>query len=260
VKLVAFCEAPGDFCLVSGLVDRILRDAGPAWVIDNLDTPEVVRTWHADGGRHFIDVHHLNECEDQLRERGLRVRRVRGHFNGRPGEPGSAMARKAFLIAEALSRPQAHDPIDAVVFVWDTDEEHVERPRGVKAARDEALGWATFKIVCGFPDPEREAWVLAGFDPCHPDEQKRLDELHRELGFSPVHHAVRLRDKAPGALRDIKRVLGVLTGDDADREERCWTEPPLATLRERGAATGLSAFLGELQAVLPDLLGAGPNS
>jgi hypothetical protein len=54
-------------------------------------------------------------------------------------------------------------------------------------------------------------------------------------------------------------VLAVLTGDDTDCEVRCWTEPPLATLRERGAATGLSAFLDELQAVLPGLLGAAPN-
>jgi hypothetical protein len=170
------------------------------------------------------------------------------------------MARKAFLIAEALSRHMPNDPINAVVLVWDTDDEQRERPEGVKAARDEARRWAAFEIICGFPDPEREAWVLAGFDPCHPTEQLRLEELHRELSFSPVHHAARLRDKSPGALRNIKRVLGVLVGDDADREARCWTEPPLATLRERGAATGLSAFLDELRAVLPRLLGGGPSA
>lgn len=261
MKLLAFCEAPGDFRMASGLVDRVLREVGPAWVVDNLDTPEIVRAWQTDGfGRDHVDVHRLNAYEDQLCARGVRVRRVRGHFNGRPGEPGNAMARKAFHIAEALSRHQPDDPIDAVVLVWDTDDERVERPRGVKAAREEAQGWATFKIVCGFPDPEREAWVLAGFDPCHPTEQQRLDELHRELGFSPVLHAVRLRDKAPGTARNIKRVLGVLTSDDPDREARCWTEPPLTTLHERGADTGLSAFLAELQAVLPGLLGAGPST
>jgi hypothetical protein len=170
------------------------------------------------------------------------------------------MARKAFLIAEAWTRHHRDDPIDAVVVVWDTDDEQRERPRGVKAARDDARAWATFQIVCGFPDPEREAWVLAGFDPCPPAEQQRLEELHRELGFSPVFHAVKLRDKAHGALRNIKRVLGVLTGDDRDREARCWTEPPLATLHERGAATGLSTFLDELRAVLPELLAAGPST
>lgn len=261
VKLVAFCEAPGDFRLISGLVDRVLAATELAWVVDNIDAPEVVRRWQADGfGNDFIDIHNLNKYTDQLRDRGLRVRQVRGHFNGRPGEPGSAMARKAFLIAEALSRHTADDPIDAAVLVWDTDDEQRERPDGVNAAREEARRWATFQIVCGFPDPEREAWVLAGFDPCDPAEQQRLDELHRELGFSPVFHAVRLRDKAHGALRNIKRVLGVLAGDDPDREARCWTDPPLATLHERGAATGLSAFLAELHAVLPKLLGAALNT
>lgn len=261
MKLIAFCEAPGDFRLVSGLVDRVLRESGPVWVVDNLDMPGVVFRWHADGsGNDFINIHYLTACADQLRIRGLRVRQVRGHFNGRPGEPGSAMARKAFLIAEALSRHTPDDPIDAVVLVWDTDDEQRERPDGVKTARDDARGWATFQIVCGFPDPEREAWVLAGFDPCHPAEQQRLDELHRELGFSPVLHAARLRDKASGALRNIKRVLAVLIGDDADREARCWIDPPLATLHERGAATGLSAFLVELQAVCAGLLGAGPST
>ncbi len=261
MKLLAFCEAPGDFRLVSGLVDRVLGETGLAWVVDNLDTPEVVRTWQTDGvGNDFVDVHDLNKCAEQLRERGIHVRQIRGHFNGRPGDAGSAMARKAFLIAEALSRHAPDDPIDAAVLVWDTDDEQRERPDGVKTARDEARGWATFRIVCGFPNPEREAWVLAGFDPCHPAEENRLDDLHRELGFSPVHHAVRLRDKTPGAPRNIKRVLAVLTGDDADREARCWIEPSLATLHDRGAATGLSAFLDELRDVLPKLLGAGPGA
>lgn len=260
MKLIAFCEAPGDFRLASGLVDRVLREVGPAWVVDNLDMPGVVLHWHADGlGNDFINIHYLNQYTDQLQARGLRVRQARGHFNGRPGEPGSTMARKAFYIAEALSRHTPDDPIDAVVLVWDTDDEQRERPDGVKAARDEARRWATFEIVCGFPDPEREAWVLAGFDPCHPAEQQRLDDLHRELGFSPVLHAVRLRDKTRGALRDIKRVLAVLTGDDDERETRCWIEPALATLHERGTDTGLSAFLTDLQAVLPSLLGAGPS-
>jgi hypothetical protein len=61
VKLIAFCEAPGDFRLVSGLVDRALWETGLAWVVDNLETPDVVRTWQADGfGNDFIDIHDLN--------------------------------------------------------------------------------------------------------------------------------------------------------------------------------------------------------
>lgn len=254
MKLIAFCEAPADFRLASGLVDRVLRELGLAWVIDNLDTPEVIRTWQSDGsGCAYFDLHDLNRYTAELG-----IRSVRGHFNGRPGGFGSTTARKAFLIARALHKRTPGEPIDALVLLWDTDHQPQERRLAVATARDEAQRWAPFQIVCGFPDPEREAWVLAGFDPCDDAERQRLEELHRDLGFSPVHHAVRLRDKDRGALRDIKRVLGVLVGDDLDRETRCWIDPSLAALRERGAATGLSAFLDELEAVLPTLLGARP--
>lgn len=104
------------------------------------------------------------------------------------------------------------------------------------------------------PGPAREAWVLAGFNPCDDTERARLDELRRELSFSPIEHAHRLRDKNDGALRDIKRVLRVLTGGIPDREERCWTEPPLTSLRARGVDSGLTAFLEEVQAILLPLL------
>ena len=259
MKLLAFCEAPADFRLMSGLVDLVLRESGPPWVVDSFDTPEVVRTWQPDeSGRDYIDVHSLNDYADQLRARGLLVRRVRGHFDGRPGHAGSAMARKAFLIAEAFHRHTPAEPIDAVVLLWDTDEQPDERRDGVRAARDEARRWARFKIVCVFPNPEREAWVLAGFDPCDHAEQQLLDDLHRELGFSPVLHAVHLRDKDPGTLRNIKRVLDTLTREDVHREARCWTEPSLTILRARGGPTGLAAFLDELEAMLLALCGARP--
>jgi hypothetical protein len=254
VRLVAFCEAPADFRVASGLVDRVLRESGPPWVVDNFESPEVIRTWQPDGfGRTHFDIHDLNRYMDELH-----LRSVRGHFNGRPGGAGGSMARKAFLIARALSKKVPDEPIDAIVLIWDTDQQRDERPEGVEAARDEARRWAPFQIVCGFPDPEREAWVLAGFDPCDDAERARLEELHHDLGFSPVHHAHRLRDKNAGAPRNIKRMLRVLTGNDPGREERCWTEPSLATLRARGTHTGLAAFIEEIDAVLLPLLDPPP--
>lgn len=97
MKLIAFCEAAADFRLVSGLVDRVLREHGPSWIRDSLDVPGAVRTWHADdAGREYIDLHRLNDHADALERQGIRVRRVRGHFNGRPGQPGGAMARRRF--------------------------------------------------------------------------------------------------------------------------------------------------------------------
>jgi hypothetical protein len=44
-------------------------------------------------------------------------------------------------------------------------------------------------------------------------------------------------------------------GGDLSREERCWTEPALETLRARGANIGLEAFLDEIETILVPLLG-----
>ena len=251
MRLVAFCEAPADFRLISGLVDRVLREAGPSWVADNLDAPEVVRTWLPDGfGREYFDIHKLDKY---VSKHGVRV--PHGHFDGRPGGAGALMARTVFWIARTLQRQTPDDPISSIVLVWDLDEQPDERASGVKAARDEAHCWAPFKIVCGLPDPEREAWVLAGFEPCSDAEQACLERLHRDLGFSPVMHAIRLRTKQEGHARNIKRVLSELTGDDPQREARCWGEPMLETLRARGADTGLAAFIEEIETILVPLFG-----
>ena len=245
MRLIAFCEAAGDFRLLSGLVDRVLRESAPGWVVDLLDSPEAVRTWEPDGlGRAYFDLHKLDQYEERLK-----VRVPHGHFDGRPGGAGALMARTVFWIVRALPK-QDRDPIDGVVLVWDVDQQRDQRPEGVAAARDEARRWASFQIVCGFPDPEREAWVLAGFDPADEAERSILDELHQRLGFSPVLHAGRLRDKDEGALRNIKRVFREVTRHDSGREERCWTEPQLTTLRARGVETGLAAFLDEVESVL----------
>jgi hypothetical protein len=250
VKLIAFCEAPADFRMTGGLVDRVLRGSGPTWVAENLEAPEVIRTWQPDGfGRAYFDLHKLDEYVDRLT-----VRVPHGHFGGTPGGAGALMARTVFWIVRTVHRGAPDDPIEAVVLVWDGDSQSEQRSAGVETAREEARAWAPFRIVCGFPDPEREAWVLAGFEPCDEGERARLDELQRELGFSPVLDAVRLRGRR-GDPRDIKRILRELTADDHEREERCWTDPPLEVLRARGAATGLTAFLDEIEAILIPLFG-----
>jgi hypothetical protein len=209
----------------------------------------VIRVWQPDGlGRAYFDLHKLDEYADRLS-----VRVPHGHFDGRPGGAGALMARTVFWIARTLHRKEPGEPIDAVVLVWDTDTQPEERSSGVAAARDEARRWAPFQILCGLPDPEREAWVLAGFDPCDDRERAILEGLHREFGFSPVLHAIRLRGRSDR--RDIKAVHLELMGEDSAREERCWTEPSLETLRARGAETGLAAFLEEVEARLVPLLG-----
>jgi hypothetical protein len=246
---LVFCEARADFEIVAALVDRLLQDEGPPWLRDlfedHPDLVQEVRSWMADEDRPFFDLHQVKHCAPRL---GVRV--PHGHFDGRPGNSGALMARTAFLVAREIARRGAS--LDAVLLVWDMDDEGQARRAGLNQAREEALRVVSFKIVLGCPDPMREAWVLAGFDPATDQERARLEDERRELGFSPCEHAQRLTATNEQARRHPKRVLHALTGGARDREARCWTAAPLEKLRARGHSTGLRAFLDEVaQTVLP---------
>lgn len=245
MRLLIFCEAGADFRTAGTLVDRVLHDEGPAWVADLLKTyPASVREWVGDGnGNDYFNVHYLDEYRRDLKD----VRFLQGHFDGKPGAAGAQMARNAFLIARALARRDASAALDAVLLVWDMDDQGDERRRGLEQARAEASRLASFRIVLGSPDRMREAWVLAGFKAESDAEGSRLDEIRRELGFCPCSEAHRLDAKDNLAPRSPKRRLGELTADDADREARCLTEAPLDRLRDRGEHSGLRAFLDEVK-------------
>jgi hypothetical protein len=103
--------------------------------------------------------------------------------------------------------------------------------------------------------PEREAWVLAGFDPKTPDEEKYLKDLMEKLSFHPVLEAHRL---SVGD-RDSKLVLKELTSGDREREQEC-LDAPLSVLHERGERTGLRDYLQEVrQRLVPLLSGRAPG-
>jgi hypothetical protein len=248
IRLLVFCEAEGDFRTIAGLVDRVLREEGPVWLKEHLESYPLadVRGWVCDGGgREFFNLHYVDRyaCERD-------VRLPHNRFNGRRGAAGYLMARTAFLVARHEAKK--FGPIDAVILVWDADDQGDERREGMDQARKTSLPEERFRIVLGCPDLEREAWVLAGFEPEHNAERDQLEKERRALGFCPCAEAHRLRDKDDQALRSPKRVLAALTSEVLAREERCWTEAPLDRLRERGGGSGLHVFLGELKtAVAP---------
>lgn len=247
MRLVAFCEAAADFQIASELVDRVLREAGPDWVGDVLDTaPDGVRSWRGIGGGMFFVLRDLTKHADDL---GVRV--LHGHFDGRPGAADAVMGRTVFAIVRTLVN--RGDAIDAALVIRDMDDQP-ERQTGLGHARTEARAWATFRIVLGCARAKREAWVLCGFEPENDDEHARLNELRQELGFQPHEHAYRLDAKDEQAKRSAKRVLRQLTGDDRGREEQCWKETPLDTLRARGELTGLRDYLEELEQHLVPLI------
>jgi hypothetical protein len=248
LRIALFCEAAGDFRTAAGLVDRVLREEGPDWVRDLVEAhPEAVRTWVEDGeGRSFFDIHRLSNYAQGIR--GLRI--PQGHFDGKPREPGALMARTIFHLVRALAKQAARagaEGVDAVILVWDMDQQGEARRAGLAQAREEADASGRFRVVLGCPDPEREAWVLAGFEPEDDAERERLAEERRALGFCPCEEAHRLRDGEDRAPRSPKRVLRDLTGGGEAREARCWEDATLDRLRARGGGSGLSAFLDEVR-------------
>lgn len=241
MRLVAFCEAAADFQIASDLVDRLLRERGPGWVRDLLDTaPDSVRSWRGDGtGAKFFVLGRMAKYVDDLE-----VRVPQGHFGGEPGAADALMARTAFAIVRKLAKQDGG--LHAVLLIRDLDDQPARRTGHIQA-RDEVQTWASFRIIIGAANPKREAWVLCGFEPENLDERARLDSLRQELGFQPHVHADQLDAKDEHAKRSAKRVLRALVDGDLAREVRCWTRTPLQTLRARGVATGLSGFLDELE-------------
>lgn len=130
---------------------------------------------------------------------------------------------------------------DAVLLVRDTDASS-KRAESLETAR--SARWR-FPIVLALPHPKRECWVLAGFDPDSEAEEDRLAEVRAEIGFDPRREAHRLTAEGGKGKRNAKNILERLVNADSGREERCWCEADLETLRARGEQSGLAAFLKE---------------
>ncbi|KYF56926.1 hypothetical protein BE08_22215 [Sorangium cellulosum] len=131
------------------------------------------------------------------------------------------------------------------MLVRDSDGREAERRQGLEQARQDA-DWP-FEVILGVAHPMRECWALAGFVPGTRQETASLADLRKELGFDPTARSHELDASSKTAKKSPKRVLAHLTGDENEREARCWTEPPLDRLRERGRDNGLAAFLSGVE-------------
>ncbi|MRG92728.1 hypothetical protein [Polyangium spumosum] len=247
VGLLVVCEAPEDFVVTTCIVDRTLRETETDWLRDLFEHAlDEQRSWVSlDPGCPFLDWHHLDETAKRLG-----VRPQRGHFGGRPGAPDALATRKALAILHAL-RKQGR-PISVGVLIRDIDKQP-EREDGIKQAREEAAARDPgLRVVLGLPDPELEAWLLAGFDPEDAAEETRLADCKRDLGLDPRTSAHDLRATHDQDRRSVKRVLTLLTGDDRERRAKCYEDAPLSTLHARGQRSGLTTFLDEVRSkVLP---------
>ena len=103
----------------------------------------------------------------------------------------------------------------------------------------------------------RESWVLNGFIPLNPTEEKILQEIKVGLNFDPCKDAQRLRSNSfeyPDQKRNPKQVVKSLTDNNRLREQKCWEETSLELLRQRGENTGLTDYLNEIEERLTPII------
>jgi len=239
-------EYESDFATATELADRVLCEA-IGWLEDSLASQ---REWVA-----------TNTATQRLTWTGIKRSagrsnvKAHGHFGDGPGFADAISARRAleYLLLEFDGE------LDAVLFVRDQDDQP-ERRRGLKQARTEHENSRKRpEIVIGFAIPEREAWVLSGFEPQDEGERDRLTDERRTLGYQPHEQSHRLTTCPDTAPNSPKRVLRQLSGGNSDRERHCWHVTSLDLLRERGTENGLAAYLDEVRTRLAPLIGHVPG-
>ncbi|UQA62269.1 hypothetical protein [Polyangium aurulentum] len=245
LRFLVVCEASADFTLCTCLVDRVLRENSDDWLREYLEhSIDHARAWATiDEGRAFLDWHRIAEISDRLG-----VRPIRGHFDRQRGAPDAIAARKALAIVRHLR--DKGERIDAVLLLRDLDDQP-QRANGIAQAITEALVFdPDLPVVVGLANPEREAWLLAGFEPCTPQEEALLASCKHDLGLDPRLSAHTLTASHDHDHRSVKRVLRLLTSTRIEREEQCFRDTPLSTLIARGELSGLAAFLRDVGAKL----------
>ncbi len=177
------------------------------------------------------------------RDRGIATH---GRFRDSPGVFDERRARTALRLFKSLEDRPA-----AILLVRDTDGEP-GRVSSLERVR-ESGDWE-FQVLLATPDPKRECWVLAGFDPTSANEEAALEEVRSDLGFDPRLHADRLTARGAKGKRNAKKVLERLLSPGTEREESCWRDGDLDVLGGRGERSRLRAFLEEVSDRLVPLL------
>ena len=240
------CEDNGHFSAVTRLVDDTLV-AAHDWLDGILESCRSWRGVAADERWYKYDADDVNDLRPFVWE-GRRIRQ-HGHINGEPLKAGAGMWRRVLLLF-CHSKPRP----DVVVLVRDMDG-YPGRLDGMSQVRD-ALQWP-FKVALATPEPEVEAWRVAGFEAQNPAEANRLAELRKELSFDPPTQSHRLTSHPNDAATDAKRVLERLCEGHLNREDACLADRDV--LRQRGAHNGAAAFLDEIdQHIVPLFSPGGP--
>ncbi len=236
MRLLLIVEDRAHALAAQVLADRVLIECGPDWI--RPETIDGLRQWS--GLAPDTELTRWTELDAVSKPHRLRI-------HGRSAGPDHVAARKVLELAQRMDDADA--PITALLLLRDLDNQP-ERRDGIQAAVQESDGARPFAVIIGTANPEAEAWLLNGFVPQDSRETALLTQLRHEFSLDPVREPHKLRGdrRRPGkdGQRDIKAILTRLTGDDRAREERCLTETPLSLLADRGTASGLRAFLFDL--------------
>lgn len=249
-QFVVVAEAEADARHVCSLADRIFLEEGPEWVGDDL-LPNL-RNWSGlEPGTSFTKWTKIKE---------LAQRHNLPRYRRRTSEPQGSYYAQSQKVIWLVNKLRTARIIEALVLACDLDSEHDQRRTGLKQTREEAREHLI--VVLATPNPKREAWVLNGFVCAGRHEEQKLESLRQELGFDPCLEAHRLRyaSRTSRTERDPKRIVKHLTNENWEREQQCWTETPLSTLRERGVKTYLAEFLDEVKDRLLRLIAARTRS
>ena len=220
-------EAPADAQSARILIDRVLR-AHADWIDDSM--LDYLRVWRGIEPESLVT--YWKKIPALARAHAIRSH---GHFSDEPAAPDAHAARRALLLFTKLGMT------DAVVMLRDADAQP-ERRTGLEQARESSPHHD--RIAIGVAEPEREAWLVAGFQPRDDDERATLASERQRLGFDPCLTPQSLRGDEK---RSAKKVLATLTASSRDRQHQCLAETPLEHLCERGEACGLAAFIDDLK-------------
>ncbi len=253
--ILLICEGPSDPRVARGFAERVFTER-IEWL---RDSPDALLPWRGLEDRPKLpkkseDPEYLKWSSVKARYNALGLPDINGRFDGEPEKPKATVALKALRLA-AQRQPSA------VVMVCDADNQPESRD-GLEQARRryEVEQTKTVPIVIGVADRCREAWVLVGYAPRNAREQERHQALIRELTFDPSQEPHRLRHPRSGQARHAKDVLEQLCESDSSREQPCWEETPLETLKQNGEACGLKAYLEEIETRLVPIYGPRKSS
>ncbi len=234
-------EARADQQIASELAERVVVE-GVDWIGEE-NPGDFIRWQGLEGASSYLA---WKSIAGAARARGI-VKH--GGFRQSPGVFDERRARLALRLFKSLD-----DRPDGVLLVRDTDGQDA-RIESLERART-ASTWE-FEILIATPNPKRECWVLAGFDPIDASEKAALSEVRSFLGFDPRLQAERLTAKRDKGKRNAKKILERLLRPESEREEACWQEADLSVLKERGEQSRLAAFLDEVATRLIQMLAGG---